>query len=466
MSAVLDSFRATIGDVPVITDGTLVQRKSRDFYWYSPVLKAKLEGLGADIVVTPRDEADIVAVVKACYALDLPLTVRGAGTGNYGQCMPLRRGVVLETTALDKIIWTRPGRVRTQAGLRMDVLENRCREAVGGELRLYPSTWKTATIGGFIGGGSSGIGAVTWGLLRDPGNVVAARVITMEAEPRTLELRGAAINQVNHAYGATGIITELELPLAPVVKWVDVAVAVPGFSDAVALGQRFSEQPGIQKRLCALIAAPVAQDYFGRLGDLTPAGAHLLLWMVAAEDVEAAEQLVAAVPGARVIHAKPTLDSDLPPLAEFSWNHTTLRAIRKQPDITYLQVLFAGPGRIGLIEESFRQFGDEVPVHLEWVHFGDHVGCFGLQLLRYTTQARLNEIMDWFEARGCPVFDPHAYTLEEGGMKEIDPVQLAFKRQTDPKGLLNPGKMLAWEQPDFRGRKPVSFMYAAEKASA
>ena len=30
-----------------------------------------------------------------------------------------------------------------------------------------------------------------------------------------------------------------------------------------------------------------------------------------------------------------------------------------------------------------------------------------------------------------------------------DPAQLEFKRQTDPKGLLNPGKMIAWTHPDW-----------------
>ena len=34
-------------------------------------------------------------------------------------------------------------------------------------------------------------------------------------------------------------------------------------------------------------------------------------------------------------------------------------------------------------------------------------------------------------------------------MKQTDEVQLAFKREADPNGLLNPGKMVAWDQPDF-----------------
>ena len=50
---------------------------------------------------------------------------------------------------------------------------------------------------------------------------------------------------------------------------------------------------------------------------------------------------------------------------------------------------------------------------------------------------------------GCPIFNPHRYTLEEGGMKQTDEVQLAFKREADPQGLLNPGKMIAWEDPDY-----------------
>ena len=42
-----------LGDVEVITDPARVQLKSRDFYWYSPVLKRQLESVCAELVVEP-----------------------------------------------------------------------------------------------------------------------------------------------------------------------------------------------------------------------------------------------------------------------------------------------------------------------------------------------------------------------------------------------------------------------------
>jgi FAD/FMN-containing dehydrogenase len=53
---------------------------------------------------------------------------------------------------------------------------------------MMPSTFATATIGGFVAGGSGGIGSCTWGALRDFGNIIRLRVVTMEAEPRVLDL--------------------------------------------------------------------------------------------------------------------------------------------------------------------------------------------------------------------------------------------------------------------------------------
>ncbi len=140
------------------TDPALVRQRSRDFFWYSPVLKRQLNRVTGEALVAPRDEAELRALLAAAYAQDVPVTPRGAGTGNYGQAMPLRGGIVLEMTEFNRVLWTRPGVVRAQAGVKMIDLDAHCRREVGGELRFHPSTRRTATLGGFIAGGSSGIG--------------------------------------------------------------------------------------------------------------------------------------------------------------------------------------------------------------------------------------------------------------------------------------------------------------------
>ena len=53
---------------------------------------------------------------------------------------------------------------------------------------------------------------------------------------------------------------------------------------------------------------------------------------------------------------------------------------------------------------------------------------------------------------GAPIFNPHRYTLEEGGMKQTDAIQLAFKRETDPHGLAQP------RQDDRLGRSELRLL--------
>ena len=67
-----------------------------------------------------------------------------------------------------------------------------------------------------------------------------------------------------------------------------------------------------------------------------------------------------------------------------------------------------------------------------------------LQLVRYTTEERLMEIIRYHEEEGVFIANPHTYILEDGGRKKIDVEQLKFKEMFDPYGLLNPGKMRAW----------------------
>src|SRR5258708_7546271 len=164
----LASLVADLGDIPTVTDAKIVRRRSRDFFWYSPILNEQLEGKSADLIVAPRDEADVVRVAAACARYRVPLTVRAGGTGNYGQAVPLEGGVLLDVMALAAIEWTKPGVMRVGVGAKMNAIDAELSPS-GWELRMHPSTKRTATIGGFVAGGSGGIGSVNYGGLREPG---------------------------------------------------------------------------------------------------------------------------------------------------------------------------------------------------------------------------------------------------------------------------------------------------------
>ena len=206
LPAAIEAVLAEIGDVPVVMEEKVVRKKSRDFFWYSPILNEELAQKSADIFVSPRHEADLVTLVRACVRHRVPITPRGGATGNYGQAVPMERGVLLDMTNFAGIEWVKPGRVRCGAGLLMGKLDQELKPS-GQEIRLHPSTKRTATIGGFVAGGSGGVGSVTYGGLREPGNILAARIVTVEDEPRIIELRGDAAQKINRAYGTTGIIT-------------------------------------------------------------------------------------------------------------------------------------------------------------------------------------------------------------------------------------------------------------------
>src|SRR5271156_1072387 len=231
MTTPLEVSLATILADParVSTAPQVVNRLSRDFYWYSPVLRKLLDGKIADVVVHPLTVAEIQDVLRYCYVNDVPVTARGAGTGNYGQAVPLHGGVLLDLSRMDQIeSIDGDGVAICQPGVRLGVLEGEARKA-GWELRCYPSTIVKASVGGFLGGGSGGIGSVSHGGLRDFGTVRAIEGVTMGAGPRVIICEGHAVPDVIHAWGTNGIITKIWLAPTPAVARAQCCVAFDTF---------------------------------------------------------------------------------------------------------------------------------------------------------------------------------------------------------------------------------------------
>ncbi|MCZ8314655.1 FAD-binding oxidoreductase [Phreatobacter sp.] len=435
----LAALEALLGDIPVIRDPILIRRRSRDFFWYSPILAEQLKEVSADIVVKPRDESDVVRTVAACAKLRIPVTARAGGTGNYGQAMPLAGGVLLDMTDITGVVWQKPGSVRVKAGTNILALDQAIRPN-GFELRMHPSTKRTATIGGFVAGGSGGVGSVAYGGLREPGNILAARIVTIEEEPRILELRQDAAQKVNRAYGTTGIITELEMPTAPAWPWIDVIVAFDSFAEAFRAGRDVAHADGVVKKLVTPIAWPIPSQ-FTALTEACPEGKSILVCMIAAPFLDSFRAILAGR-GSETYAAPSREEPTETPLYEYAWNHTTLQWLKTDRSVTYLQLLYPQDRLEESVMEMAALFEGEVLPHLEFIRFAGRITCSALPIVRYTTPERLFEIIRMHEERGVMVANPHVYGLEGGSRhKRAEADQLGFKAEVDPMGLLNPGKM-------------------------
>jgi FAD/FMN-containing dehydrogenase len=419
-----------------------IKRMSRDFHWFSPVLKRQLDGKAADATVCPRNEDELRQVVAACAGAGVPLTMRGGGTGNYGQAVPLEGGVVVDMTACNELVWVSNGVVRAQAGIKLAALDELLAPH-GWELRCMPSTFRMATLGGLFCGGFGGVGSITYGPLAAPGTVLGVKVMTVEAEPRVLELRSPEAMRLAHTYGTNGIILELDIAVAPALAWNEYLLGFPDATSAFSCAQALAQAPGIPKKNVALFANSVVR-YFSKLTSRLNEGEHAVIAAITASSHEALESLVATHGGAiawyqGAAEAKTSQHT----LLEYCWNHTTLHALRDDKAITYLQTAYEyGQEReqLAIIEQ---QAGGEVLNHLEFVRdMQGRVTCVGLPLIRFTTEDRLGELIALHRQHGIKINDPHVYTLEDGKHGgALDPEILAAKHRYDPTGLLNPGKI-------------------------
>ena len=437
-----------IGDeARVITQAQVVDRLSRDFYWYSPILRLLLDGKRADVVVQPLNATEVAAVLRYCYANDVPVTTRGAGTGNYGQAVPLNAGVVLDLQRMDRIeSIDADGIAVCEPGVRLGALEHAARDK-GWELRCYPSTVVKASLGGFLGGGSGGIGSIAHGGLRDFHTVRALEVVTMELEPRILLHEGEAVHDILHAWGTNGVITRIWFALTPAVVWAQCALAFPTFEQAFDFSEQVATNSQWAKRLITVFEWPIP-SFFSSVKSIVR-DQQASIFLLIAEHQRSELETAAKAANAEITWSAPYAGlRSAPLLSDYTWNHTTLWAMKADPAYTYLQCGF-DPARsreqLALLKAKF---GDDFLHHIEWMKNGaGTISPAAIPVVRFTNEARLNDMIEYCREIGVGVANPHVNNVEGGGRYRQDNVQLQAKYRYDPKGLMNPGKMATFVAP-------------------
>jgi FAD/FMN-containing dehydrogenase len=414
----------------VITAPAALDRLSHDFYWYSPILRPMLAGKTGEVAVQPITVDEVLAVMCFAGNHEIPVTVRGAGTGNYGQCVPLHGGIVLDLSLMDKLEGiTSDGVAVCQPGLRLGTLETEARQQ-GWELRMYPS----------------GIGSVAHGGLRDFDTVRAFEVVTMEEEPRVVLHEGPAVHEILHAWGTNGVLTRIWFALAPAVEWTQFTAAFDTYEHAFSFAESIAVDPGWTKRLVTVFEWPIP-SFFSPVKRVVREGKALVLIMIANTHADHLRKAAEKSGGEMTFSGQYVGPRTQPLLSDYTWNHTTLWAMKADSAYTYLQCGFSATE----CREQFRllrqRYGNEILFHIEFMKNGDGVIIPGaIPVVRFTTAERLNDMISYCRSIGVFVANPHVNYLEDGGRFRADNIQLRAKEKYDPRGLLNPGKMISFHK--------------------
>jgi len=191
------------------------------------------------VVALPETEAQVIAVLRACHELQVPIVPRGAGTGLSGGAMPIADGVVLSTARLNRVIRLDPY-ARTavvQPGVRNLAIS----EAASPHGLYYapdPSSQIACSIGGNVAENSGGVHCLKYGLTVH--NVLRVRMITMEGD--VVELGNAGLDAPGldllavfiGSEGMLGVVTEVTVKLVPKPQLARVIMA--SFDDVVKGG--------------------------------------------------------------------------------------------------------------------------------------------------------------------------------------------------------------------------------------
>src|SRR5579859_2047823 len=130
----------TVGEKHVLVDPAAQRRFLKDFSWYSPVLADAFIDARIDAVVQPATLDELERVVALGVRLRVPITVRGAGTGNYGQSVPLYGGILIDMRRLNRIVAQEDDVIEVEAGTVWKDVDASARQQ-GRELRIMPTTY-------------------------------------------------------------------------------------------------------------------------------------------------------------------------------------------------------------------------------------------------------------------------------------------------------------------------------------
>lgn len=421
-------LREMLGDRGVSAEPRVRERASVDGAPMSPILAAQLPLGLADLVAFPTSAEQIAAVVGAATRHGVPVTARGKGTGNYGQGIPMRGGLVLDVTRARAVVEVGDGWITAEAGAQMVTLEQAA-WASGQALWMYPSTAQS-TIGGFLAGGSGGTGTIEHGA-NHMGFVVALDVVHADGTGELVHVDGDDAQGYVHNYGTAGVIARATVQLEPLRDWRGLYASFPDYPSALTVLReigRVEPRPRLVSADNPVISAALPADA------AIPHGRSSMRVILSADTIETVSALIDGA-GGRVEEIRDGAQTSMR-ISMLSYNHP-IEWLQKSRSAPTFHVEVGGDALIDRLDEVEAVYPDGM-LHIE----AGHTVPIGMLAGRYESPEQVYAGIAALGGLGVGVHNPHQWNVDF----EVErTVELASR--TDPHGLLNPGKL----DPDYAG---------------
>jgi glycolate oxidase len=423
-------------------------------------------------VVRPADTGQVAAVVRACAGADTAVVARGSGTSLVGGPVPLSGGVVL---SLDRLNSLEIDVANTVAVAGAGVITRQLDEAANAHGLMYPpdpASVELSTIGGNVACNSGGLRCVKYGVTAD--YVVGLTVVL--AGGQVLRL-GGRLRKRSSGYrllhlfvgseGTLGIVTEVVVKLVPLPR--HRATAMVGF-------RALEDAAAAVSRMLAAGHLPAAVELLDRgtmelVGDRLPRGFEPDLEAVLLVEQDGNDEEFVQLELMRMVELLDGVDNRV---AQSRLERERLWDARR----SFGKVLMGMPHNyfaedvavpVGSIPEMARRIGAlaaETGLRIATVgHVGDgnlHPTILFREEQRHLVSRAAARIFRDALDLGGTISAEHGLGALKRDYAEEEHGQLAMglmrrlKDQLDPRGILNPHKVLP-EQPaddEFLNRMP------------
>lgn len=421
-------------------------------------------------VVLPTSTQQVADVMKLCYDNDIPVTVRGAGTGLVGGCTPLAGGVVICTMNMDQILEydLRNMNVRVQPGVRLcDLAEDVQKHGL-----MYPPDpgEKTGSVGGNVATNAGGMRAVKYGTTRD--YVLAMTVVLPTGE--VMEV-GRAVSKTSSGYsllhliigseGTLAVITDLTLKLIPkprantsfILPFEDIDAAISAVPEIRLAGLDPQSIEFMERDIVDASAAYLGKSVFPTTVEGQEVGAYILVTLDGNDEDEIFQRAESLFEVATENGAFDALVVDTSVEKEAVWaaRDSFLTVIEHDSDLLDEMDVVVPVDKIAEFLHYIYGVGEDVGVRIRsFGHAGDgnlHIYCAANDMAIEDFLPKSTQVMEAAYAKctelGGQVSGEHGighakkgYLRESVGETGMA-LMAGIKQVFDPKGILNPGKI-------------------------